>query len=95
MLETLKKEDFSSLAPNALAIDYQGQRIAFSVTESRDLPPISPRQTPFAIILQGPPDPLLSQGIYALQHPQHGQLDLFMVPISRSATNAQYEVIFN
>lgn len=95
MLDTLKKEDFSSLEPQALAIEFQGQRIALSVTELRDLPPISPRQTPFAIILQGPPNPLLPQGVYALQHPQHGQLDLFMVPISRGAAHAQYEVIFN
>lgn len=95
MLDTLKKEDFTSLEPQSLAIDYQGNRLLLSVTESRDLPPISPRQSPFAIVLQGPANPLLPQGIYGLHHPTRGQLDLFIVPLSRSAAFTQYEVIFN
>lgn len=95
MLDTLKKEEFTSLDEDALTVDFRGERVAVSVVESRDLPPISPRQSPFAIILQGPPTLLLQQGIHALHHPTHGQLDLFIVPLSRSEASTRFEIIFN
>ncbi|MES2933465.1 MAG: hypothetical protein V4805_08270 [Pseudomonadota bacterium] len=95
MIDTLSKQDFTALAPGSITLDHQAQQFTFSVVESRDLPPISPRLTPFAIVLQGPAKPVLQQGIYALIHPQHGQLDLFIVPISSNAEHTKYEIIFN
>lgn len=95
MLDKLTRKDFTSLEPGAILLDHQGQRLAFSVVESRDLPPISPREAPFALVLEGPRDPHLPQGIYALVHPRHGRLDLFIVPVARDAEHTRYEVIFN
>jgi len=95
MLDQLTRQDFEGLAPGALTVDHPAGRFALSVVEARDLPPISPRQLPFAIVLEGPVEPLLPQGIHALAHPVRGSLELFMVPIAHTARGSQYEVIFN
>lgn len=95
MIEKLTRQDFTGLAPASLAVEHQGQRLEMSVVEVRDLPPISPRNAPFAVLLAGPPSPLLPQGIHVLLHPAHGRLELFMVPVGRDATRVRYEIIFN
>jgi hypothetical protein len=95
MIDQLTRADFTGLTEGGLAIEHQGSALAFDVVEVRDLPEISPRRAPFAVIIAGPAAPLLPQGIYGLQHPAHGRLDLFIVPIGRDARNARYEIIFN
>jgi len=95
MIDQLKRQDFTELAGGVLQIEHDGHNIPMSVVETRDLPVRSPRNAPFAIVLEGPAAPMLSQAIYPVLHPQHGRLDLFIVPISRDAAHVRYEVIFN
>lgn len=95
MLDQLTRLDFEGLEPGAITTAHPAGPIAFSVVEMRDLPPISPRKLPFAVVLEGPGEPFLQQGTYPLSHPRHGRLDLFMVPIARDDRNARYELIFN
>ncbi|MBG9388413.1 DUF6916 family protein [Caenimonas aquaedulcis] len=95
MIQELTRRDFTGLEPASIAVDHQGNRLALSVVETRDLPPISPRAHPFAVILSGPPAPVLAQGVHALLHPQRGRLELFMVPVGRDAHAASYEIVFN
>lgn len=95
MIDLLKRQDFTELAAGALQIECEGHTIPMSVVETRDLPARSPRAAPFAIVLEGPATPVLAQAIYPVLHPLHGRLDLFIVPISRDASHARYEVIFN
>ncbi len=95
MIDQLTRHDFADLAPGELAIEIEGERIALTVVDTRDLPAPSPRSAPFAIELEGPAEPLLPQAIYPLMHPLHGRLDLFVVPIARGAQHVRYEVIFN
>jgi hypothetical protein len=94
MIDQLKRHDFTNL-PVGLVVEHEGSSIPMTVVETRDLPSPSPRSAPFAIELAGPADPLLPQAIYPVVHPQHGRLDLFVVPIARDAMQARYEVIFN
>ena len=49
---------------------------------------------PFSLIFRGPPEPLLSQAIYALQHAGLGTLEIFVVPIARDAERVSYQAIF-
>ncbi len=93
MIERLTRQDFSELATLRLA--GPAGPMTLEVVQTRELPPTSPRPNPFAVLLQGPAEPLLPQGIYALQHPVQGTLDLFMVPVGRGPKGIQYEVIFN
>jgi hypothetical protein len=95
MLETLTRNDFADLPAGALAFDHAGVRLPLEVLRLRDLPPSSPRPHPFAVVLAGPASPLLPQGIHPLLHPAHGRLDVFIVPIARTANRAEYEIIFN
>lgn len=95
MIDQLTREDFSGLPPGALCIEHPGGAVPLEVSELRDLPPISPRRAPFAVILAAPASPRLEQGIHALLHPTRGRLELFMVPVARDAAGARYEIIFN
>jgi len=95
MIDQLTREDFAQLPPASLGIEYQGHRLALDVVETRELPAGSPRASPFAVVVAGPPSPVLPQGTYALLHPAHGRLDLFLVPIGRDTVGTRYEIIFN
>jgi hypothetical protein len=95
MIDQLTRHDFAQLSPGSIGVDYQGVRLNFSVVETRDLPPVSPRAAPFAVVLAGPASPLLPQGIYPLEHPIRGLLELFMVPIGRDSSGTRYEMVFN
>ena len=95
MIEKLTRQDFAELPPASLGIEHQGRRLDLEVLETRELPPISPRPSPFAVVLAGPASPALAQGIHPLLHPVHGRLELFMVPIGRDAAATRYEIIFN
>jgi hypothetical protein len=95
MLDKLKKKDFENLEPGSLSLVHGEESMALSVVEARDLPSPSPREAPFAVELEGPATPLLQQAIYPVVHPLYGSLELFVVPIARTAAHARYEVIFN
>jgi hypothetical protein len=95
MLEQLTSRDFADLPAGALVMEHAGVQLPMEVLQLRDLPPISPRANPFAMILAGPASPMLLQGIHTLVHPAHGRLDLFIVPIGRDAERTRYEIIFN
>lgn len=95
MLDKLKKQDFENLEPGSLSVVHGDKIAALTVVETRDLPSPSPREAPFAVVLEGPHDPLLPQATCSLQHPRHGLLELFIVPIARDSACTRYEVIFN
>jgi hypothetical protein len=49
---------------------------------------------PFSVVFKGPPEPLLPQRIYRIEHPALGALELFLVPIGRDAAGISYEAVF-
>lgn len=51
-------------------------------------------QAPFSLTFEGPSEPALPQRIYRLEHPQLDAIDLFLVPVARSATGLHYEAVF-
>ena len=95
MLEKLRKKDFENLEPGSLRVVHGERTAALTVVETRDLPSPSPREAPFAVVLEGPHDPVLPQATCSLQHPRHGVLELFIVPIARDSARTRYELIFN
>jgi hypothetical protein len=50
---------------------------------------------PFSILLRGPAEPVLPQGIFRLEHPRLGAADVFFVPIGRDDRGTAYEAIFS
>ena len=55
----------------------------------------APRRAPFSLLFRGPAQAFLPQRIYRLQHPEMGELDLFLVPIRRDGDTLVYEAVFN
>jgi hypothetical protein len=53
------------------------------------------KRNSFSIVFSGPPQPVLPQGIHALQHTEMGPLSLFIVPIGSDKKGMRYEAVFN
>jgi hypothetical protein len=49
---------------------------------------------PFRLEFLGPPDPILPQRTYRLEHDALGALEIFLVPTGRDAGGTTYEAIF-
>ena len=49
---------------------------------------------PFSLTFEGPSEPALPQRIYRLEHPQLDAMDIFLVPVARTATGLKYEAVF-
>ncbi len=57
--------------------------------------PTRPLSAPaFSLLFEAAPEPLLPQRTYRLDHAQLGSLELFLVPVARTATGLQYEAVF-
>ncbi|MDO9307699.1 MAG: hypothetical protein Q7V04_01400 [Deltaproteobacteria bacterium] len=54
-----------------------------------------PGQESFSIILRGPAERLLQQGMYAFEHERIGLREIFIVPVARDEQGISYEAIFN
>ena len=49
---------------------------------------------PFSLTFEAPPEPALPQRIYRLEHPQLDAMDIFLVPVARTAAGLHYEAVF-
>jgi hypothetical protein len=54
-----------------------------------------PVRTPFSLVFRGPPQFVLPQRIYRFEHDVLGEVDIFVVPIGRTAAGVAYEAIFS
>lgn len=54
----------------------------------------TPVQECFTLLFDGP-DTLLPQQTYRLRHERLGELELFLVPVARTAAGYQYQSVFN
>jgi hypothetical protein len=52
------------------------------------------KRQPFSIVLVGPAEPVLHQGMYRVEHNNFGPLDLFLVPIGPNQKGMRYEAVF-
>lgn len=48
----------------------------------------------FSLTFEAPAEPALPQRIYRLEHPLLDALELFLVPVARTATGLHYEAVF-
>jgi hypothetical protein len=95
-LNQLRPEDFEPLVGLSMPVELHSGTLACELTKVHRLPPHALREhPPFALILRGPREQPLRQGTYALLHPEHGRLELFMVPIGPDGGGWGYEITFN
>lgn len=96
MLDRLTVEDFSTLIGQRLSLRFGDHEQFGEVIDARPVgdAPEGHRQ-PFSVILaSGSPDQYWPQGIHVLNHPRHGELELFMVPIGPEAGRMRYAISF-
>lgn len=95
-LNEIPAEDFAALLGEALPTEAAGQQFALRVEAVEPSPYPGARGLPgFSLQLRGPAELNLGQGVYAITHPQHGCLQLFITPIRRDPQGLLYEAIFN
>lgn len=49
----------------------------------------------FALLFQGPSEPIFNQRLMRVVHPELGEAELFLVPVSMAEKGVQYEALFN
>lgn len=96
MIKTLLIDDFRSLVGTQLELRFGDQSQAGQVLSvSEHATHKKQARTPFSLIIRsGPRDRFWPQGIHRLVHPDHGELDLFMVPIGPDDAGMRYEINF-
>jgi hypothetical protein len=93
-LNRIAAEDFESVIGQPLLV--QGSALALQLQAVERSPHPTGRELPgFSLLLLGPPQPLLAQGMIELEHPQLGVLALFMTPIGQDPAGCQYQIVFN
>lgn len=64
--------------------------------QARATPGSTTDREPFSLTFEAPAEPALPQSIYRLAHPGFtAGLDIFLVPVARSANGLHYEAIFS
>jgi hypothetical protein len=64
--------------------------------EARAAPSGACQREPFSLTFEAPAEPALPQSTYRLVHPGFDTaLDIFLVPVARSASGLHYEAIFS
>jgi hypothetical protein len=97
MIDQLSAADFETLPEHRLSMVHGDKRIDFEVAGVRALPARSQRPAPpFALLLRDKgARTALAQGTFRYEHPVHGALDLFTVPVGPDGQGMCYEIIFN
>jgi hypothetical protein len=96
MLDRISKEDFEPLVGQKVKVyrDESGSDLEVKEVVATRSP--SPRATePFRIVLRSRDGWVATQGMFRIEHPVLGELELFVVPIGPDGEGLCYEIIFN
>ena len=100
MLEQLTSEHFAPHLHQLFKLGSDQQTFEAELVEvstlsfERPAVPGAERAQAFSIVFAGPQDPVQSQGICSIQHPELGELQVFLVPIGPGGNGMMYEAIF-
>lgn len=91
MPATLTAADFAPDSPAPWTIRLaDGTQVDLRVVETK----VNGDPRPFAVKFAGPLQPELPQATFAISHAQAGEVDLFIVPVARTADAMLYEAVF-
>lgn len=90
----LTPADFEPHAGTEFAVEANGKRLTFRLAEIERLGNARREGGAFSLMFVSPPGPILPQGIYPMQHPRLGTLELFIVPLGPKDGSNSYQVIF-
>ena len=96
MLDKLRKEDFEPLIGTELKVTSGAAQTELEIAEVSELKSPSPRATPpFRLILRSRTGWRAPQGMFRVEHPTLGALEMFAVPVGPDAIGLCYEILFN
>jgi len=96
MLDRLRKEDFEPLIGQKIKVASGNASAELEVAEASALKSPSPRETPpFRLILRSREGWLAPQGMFRVEHPTLGTLEMFAVPVGPDSQGFCYEILFN
>lgn len=72
-----------------------GAGVVLELAEAVALETRAPNQRQFSLTFRGPAQMVLQQATHTLEHTVIGVLPIFLVPVGRDASGAQYQAIFN
>jgi uncharacterized protein DUF6916 len=94
-LSTLKLADFEPHVGAMFPIEANGTPLDLKLTEVERLGTALREGGAFSLLFRSAPTgPILPQGIYPLQHPALGTLEVFIVPLGPKDGGNCYQVIF-
>jgi len=95
MLDQLTHATFSQQLNTSFQFQIAPEHlVAMELVETGDVRS-SGQYEAFSIVLRGPSDIPLRQGMYRVDHDTIGAFDLFIVPISQESDGLYYEACFN
>ncbi len=97
MLDQLAIDDFRALEGREVSLNFGNEPASGVIVEVTEAAGgREDARAPFSVVVRsGPADRHWPQGIYTLAHPEHGPLDLFLVPIGPDDSGMCYEINFN
>ena len=98
MTASLTEEEFSQHVGTPFQLNLNQQAIELKLLSVNGYPAGPNEQEGmerFSVFFDGPNTPQLKQAIYHLIHERMGELDLFLVPIAKTAAGFRYEAVFN
>jgi hypothetical protein len=93
-MRVLKLEEFEAREGEAFELVLGERTIGFTLAGVRVLPDSGREGGAFVLDWHGPYEPVLPQDIYALRHGDE-EFEMFIVPVGRDRSGAQYEAVFN
>jgi hypothetical protein len=94
-MHSITLADFSDLIHHDFPVITHAGRIVMTLTAATPLPGGIPGgRQPFSLKFRGPVQPLLPQSMYSFEHPAHGTLDIFIVPVAADRDGLMYEAVF-
>lgn len=97
-LQVLTAADFTPYLQQQLTIRFApGLSLPAELIEVKETENYSPAdRKPFFIVLRtDQKDQYYQQGVYSVEHPQRGELAIFLVPLGPDGKGMRYEAIFS
>ena len=92
-LRDIGPEHFEPFARQPLSLHDSPHALTVELVQRLQCP--SPRAVPFSVVFRLDPGIAGAQGVYRLDHPQLGPLDVFLVPIEPRDGQTRLEAVFN
>lgn len=93
-MRALRLEEFAGREGESFELVFGESTLPFILDAVRTLPDTGRQGGAFVLEWLGPDQPVLPQDIYAFRRGDE-QFEMFIVPVGRDRSGAQYEAVFN